>query len=136
LCVGRSDKCIGDRIRAYLEARHYHKVFSEWRRSGGDSGALGVEIAQLDQYRPLDTSAQIQIYTVVDDSCNGFAEFVSVMLTHKHTDEVRAFIVFLEANDFVTNHKNLRSRPSGFKCFDPYLDEWYQSGKVRPFWHG
>ncbi|MDB5266302.1 MAG: hypothetical protein JWN89_117 [Parcubacteria group bacterium] len=131
VCAGKSDKGIIGKVRTYVEKK-FHKVFSEWHRSGGGSGDLSEEIAQLDSYR-LFNGAQFQLYTVLDHNTNGYAEFVSVLLPHKHTDEVRELVKHLVELDFVTSHKNLRERPYGYKCHDAYLNEYYRESGKKPF---
>ncbi|MBX4195859.1 hypothetical protein KW796_02810 [Candidatus Parcubacteria bacterium] len=130
ICVGRSESLILY-VRQYLEG-HFHKVHSEWRKSGGRSGDLHEEIAHLDQYE-LSNGAGIQLYTLLDHSTNGYAECLSVLLPREHADGVKELVTFLTTLDFVTSHKNLRERPLGFKSYQAYLDDWYREGDQKPF---
>ncbi len=133
ICVPREKKGIIAVVRKYFN-EHFHKVFSEWHRNGGGSGDLGEEVAQLDMYR-IWNGAHLQLYTVLDHNTNGYAELLSVLLPEEATEPVEALITFLEGHDFVTSHTHLRERPFGFKCFEPYLDQWYIHQSKKPFHH-
>lgn len=132
ICVSKEQKGLIPTVREYLE-KHFHKVLSDWRRNGGDSGDLGEEVAQLEQYR-LSNGANLQLYTVLDHNTNGYAELISILFPELSTKETDDLVAFLDGHGFVSNHKHLRERPFGYKSFEPYLDDWYHAGRVKPFY--
>ncbi len=138
LCVSKDLAGIIEAVREYFE-KSYYKSLSEWRMSGGRSGDLYRETAQLDQYDLLNGSA-IQLYTVRDDNTNGYAELVSIfpsqLFFNKTDGEAEKLMKFLTPFCFVRNHQHLRERPFPHNnYFDSYLDEWYEPKSTKPFGH-
>lgn len=124
------------KVRDHFE-KNFRKRFSQWQKGGGGSGDLYEEIAQLDEYWTRNR-ASIQLYTIEDNHCNGYREFVSVLIllpefSEEEKPEVEELTQFLTEQDFVTSHKHLRERPAGGHDFEPYLDEWYRPEKKLPF---
>lgn len=115
-------KGMAGKIRKLLND-HWYRVSGEYHKSGGRSGDLGEEVAEFDEYVSPCEEGSAQLYTVKDDSVNGYAELISVLLKLPGKSEERSELVsFLEKNHFVSDHTSFKERPFGYKSFMDYLD--------------
>ena len=135
ICVGKEGKGFVAKVTSFISSLA-RECYSEQHVSGGDSGDLCEEVATVRSYTM--ENGWIQLYTVTDDSVNGYGECVSVLWEPPDEIEPRfsswpKFLKFLDENDFVSKHKSLKARPDGWKSFASYLDEHFVRPDKAPF---
>lgn len=135
ICVGKDQKGFAQSVTDFINslARQSH---CEQHISGGGSGDLHQETATITTYHMED--GWIQLYTVTDDSTNGYGECVSVLWEPPTKIDEKfsswpEFVEFLDEHDFVPKHKSLKERPEGWKSFASYLDSEFSRPSIAPF---
>lgn len=119
------------RIRERLVDLGLYREIAIFQKSGGRSGDLGAETMEFEAYMIGSengmTRGAVYVYSVVDDSCNGFRQTFSVLVgfpEDRDREDREAFIAFLDELDFVAKHRSFQERPFGFKSYRGYLDDW------------
>ncbi len=136
ICAGKDRKGIGGRVKAFLEEqKRLSKRHAEFHRAGGESGDLFEETAELVTYG-IPFSGSVQFYTLKEDTCNGWAEFGSVIISsHLNTEEektlIQTIVDFLTGEGFVTNFTELEPAPRNEPRFRRYIDTFQQISDER-----
>lgn len=127
--LGRED------TEALLALRHFlakelhlycERVISQ--KSGGRSGDLGVEEMEYEMYafgsENSWTEGTVHVYTVLDNTTNGYARHISVLASLPDGSTVREkLLTFLESAQFASNYSSFKDRVFGSHSFRGYLDE-------------
>ena len=132
--LGKGSGLFADQVRTFLETA-LHKTRGEFRMSGGQSGDMHKETAQLDTYS-TECDGFVQLYTVTDDNTSGHSLTVSVINGLVESSPFREVLLdWLRAQEFVTSHSSFRDRPLGeaIKSFKPYLESPYHVAPISPF---
>ncbi len=127
--VGKEGSSLVVSMHKTLE-RMLGQVFHEYHRSGGQSGDLGQEVANLTLYS--DGESTLQLYVVSDDNTNGFSICISVIGELRGAQGEEA-MSFLRACDLVSSHSSFKERTPGFHAFADYLEELYTIPRNGPF---
>ncbi len=130
------------KIRDRLVNLGLYREVAIFEKSGGRSGDLQVETIEYEVYFAGSengmTRGAVSVYSVVDDSCNGFAQLFSVLIglpDNRDREDRAALVEFLDSLDFVAKYRSFKERPFGFKRFRGYLDEAPAFPDLRSFAH-
>lgn len=126
---GRETKNVLQNVQDFLTRKlHLYKERSVFQKSGGRSGDLAVEKMEYEVF--MDGSengwnnGSVHVYSVTDDSTNGYAQHLSVLILLPDVSGILPKLTnFLDEMDFASNHSSFKERPFGFHSFRPYIDE-------------
>src|SRR5689334_9013770 len=109
LIVGRERKNLEGEVRTFL-ASLFKCTYTERRVSGGQSGDLYEETAQIDTFS--DGNSTIQLYVMCDHSTFGYAISFSVLTNIDPSREQHdKLFAFLDAHEFVNRYSSFKDRP-------------------------
>jgi hypothetical protein len=133
LRVGKEKKGFADQVRKLMKEL-FRLTSTEFRISGGGDGDLYQETAEWNLF-DAGYDARAELYTVHDDSTNGYGECLSVIcnLPDERSNEVERLLKFLEEHDFVSKYTSFEKRPMGYKAYAGYLAGSYHSAAKHPF---
>lgn len=130
------------KVRDRLVDLGLYREVAIFEKSGGRSGDLHVETMEYEVYfagaENGMTRGAVSLYSVVDDSCNGFAQNFSVLIElsdDRDREDRAALIEFLDVLDFVTKYRSFKERPFGCKRFRGHLDDAPAFPDLRSFAH-
>ncbi len=119
------------RIRDRLVDLGLYREFAIFQKAGDRSGDLVAESMEFEAYMIGSengmTRGAVYVYSVIDDSCNGFAQLFSVLIgfpDDRDREDREALVAFLDELDFVAKYRSFKERPFGQKRFRGYLDDW------------
>lgn len=133
LRVGKDNKGFADKVRKLMKEL-FRLTSTEFYISGGGDGDLHQETAEWNSF-DAGYNARVELYTVHDDSTNGYAECVSVIcrLPGEQTENMKKLLEFLEQRDFVSKYTSFEKRPMGYKSFASYLKNPYSPTRKASF---
>ena len=98
------------KIRGQLIDLGLYRECAVFQKTGGRSGEMGAKTMEYEVYFRGSESGRtrggVHLYSVVDDSCNGFAQLFSVLIDLPKDDCecFGAVVEFLDDLDFVAKH--------------------------------
>lgn len=134
LRVGKKDKGFVHGVRKCMKDLFGEPVSTEMHISGGRAGDMHQETAEWNLFE-AGPDGRVELYTVADESTNGYAECFSVICRSldEEADDVRGLLEYLDRHDFVSRYSSFEKRPDGYKTFASYLDDSYQLLRRHPF---
>jgi hypothetical protein len=133
LHVREKDKGFTDGVRGFMQ--ELFKNISIVRRiSGGKDGDMHQETAEWNLFY-AGSDGRVELYTVTDDSTNGYCECISVICCSldEESEKVQKLRAYLEKHDFVNKYTSFEKRPFGYKSFVGYLSNPYRPSREYPF---